>query len=453
MFAAIIAFFMVLEQGYADPESYFAASGAKQAGILLRYCKSVAKNSLNVRIRSERQVYQIKYYNDGKSEAVANKTGGELDGLKPLIAVLDECHALPDNALRSAFTRGMGWSMDTLFMSISTAGINVMNYFYKQVTHGKLILSTNTAHVDDKTQYFLFTLDDGDLERDDLSTNEDLWYKANPNLGVTPPLQGFRDDIEKAWLMDEDRAEFCVKNFNVFNTGMDAEKLFSTTDYNRNIEEFNIEDFYGCELYLGFDLAPKIDLTAIGAVVKKDGIYYAWSDLYVAGTKDALVRKGTKVNFADHKEWININWHGVTPDYQAIRDRFQFYKDNFQIQGVGFDPAFSGTLMQDVELMGIDVIPVKQYHVAYNEVVIMMENALAEDKLKFDGNIIQRYCFYNAMKDENKHGMRMVGKRESKLMGDAVDATVAIMTAFNIYIGQNIEHSAIAEYYNRIING
>ena len=113
----------------------------------------------------------------GSFTAVANKVGGELDGKKPLVSIFDECHALPDNQLRSALLTGMGWSTDTLSVTISTAGLNIMNYFYKQIAHGKMILETD-SEADDKTLYILFTLDDKDLEREDILTNEDIWVKA-----------------------------------------------------------------------------------------------------------------------------------------------------------------------------------------------------------------------------------------------------------------------------------
>lgn len=446
MFAAIIEKFMVLEQDYSSPQAYFAASGTKQASILLDYCKDITKDSKYIRVRSDTQAYKIKYYNGGKAEAVANKTGGELDGLKPLVTVLDECHALPDNALRSAFTRGMGWSTDTLFLSISTAGVNITNYFYKQVKEGKKLLETKSFVKDEKTAYFLFTLDDGDLDREDLTKNKDLWLKANPNLGITPPMTRFVDDINKAWLMDEDKHEFIVKNFNVFNDEVNADRLFSMTDINRNIAAIKPEDFFGCDIYLGLDLAPKIDISAIGAVVEKDGQFYSWSDLFCAGSKDALFRKGTDTNLLNYEDDISINYGQEVTDYDAIVDRFQWYLDNFNIIGVGYDAAWSSTIVSRITRLGIDIYPVKQYHVSYNEVVLMMENLLAEDKLTLSDNFLQKYCFYNCLCEENNKGMRMFGKKISKIHGDAIDAVVAIMTAFNQWIGHNVEDSAIAAF-------
>lgn len=247
--------------------------------------------------------------------------------------------------------------------------------------------------------------------------------------------------------MDSDKEEFSVKNFNVFNMGGGMDALWNMSDYARNEVDFNIEDLFGCEIYLGFDFAPRIDISAIGALVKKDGIFYTWSDMFVAGSKDALFRKGTKINLAEHKGDININWRKPVPNKHAIVDRFKWYTENFMVMELGFDPAFSGNIVDDVEGFGIDAIVVKQWHAAYNEVVMSMENAMALDDVRFKKNLIQKYCFNNCVSDENKQGMRMAGKRDSKIHGDAIDPAIAIMTAWNRWIANNVENSAIAEFY------
>jgi phage terminase large subunit-like protein len=342
----------------------------------------------------------------------------------------------------------MGWSTDTLAVTISTAGLNIMNYFYKQIAHGKMILETE-SNADDKTLYILFTLDDKDLEREDILTNEDIWVKANPNLGITPPMSKFKSDLEKAYLLDEDKQQFIIKNFNVFDSSINLDRLFSMTDVNRNSEKIDLESLYGSTIYLGLDLAPKIDISSIGAVVEKDGKFYSWVDLFCAGSKDALFRKGTKVNLADYKEFININWKQNVTDYDAIVDRMKWYTEHFRVIALGYDPAYSGTLISRITKVGIDCYPVKQYHISFNETVMMVENALAEDNIVIDNNPILKYMFYNCMSDENKQGMRMPAKKESKIYGDAIDGVVAMLSAFNMYIGNNIVESAIYQYINR----
>lgn len=448
MIAAIISFYLGLEGGYSAPEIYFAASGSKQATVLLNYCKQVQDYSHYLSARCEERAFDIKTKNRGVFSAVANKVGGELDGRKPLVTILDECHSLPDSKLRNAFKRGMNWSTDTLFLSISTAGSNIMNFFYKQIKAGKMLLESESDD-DDKTLYFLFSLDDGDLDRDDLMDNPDIWIKANPNLGVTPPLKTFRNDLKKAFLMEEDKSEFIVKNFNVFDDSFDMDRLFSMTDINRNSVDLNIEDFYGSRLYLGLDLAPKIDISALGAVIEKDGKYYMWSDLFCAGSKDALYRKGTTLNIAEYSDHININWHNATTDYRSIVDRVEFYRDNFDLVAVGHDPAYSGTMASDINMLGVDTYPVKQYHASFNECVMMMENHLAEDNLTVDSNPLLRYMFYNSLCDTNNQGMRMPAKKESKIHGDAIDGVMAILMGWNMYLGFNVETSAIYNYLQK----
>ena len=75
-----------------------------------------------------------------------------------------------------------------------------------------------------------------------------------------------------------------------------------------------------------------------------------------------------------------------------------------------------------------------------------MENRLATDELTVDSNPLLRYMFNNALVDENNQGMRMPAKKESKLNGDAIDAVMAILMAFNMYLGHNVEYSAIYQY-------
>jgi len=450
MIAAIISFYLSLLGGYTSPQVYFAASGVKQASILLKYCKEVTKESEYLRCRLNVKKYEIETKDDGIFLATANKTGGELDGFRPLVTILDECHALKGNELRNAFMSGMGWSSDTLFISISTAGTNTTSFFKKQIDMAKKILTTSD-YTDDKTLYFLYTLDDGDVDREDITTNKDLWMKANPNLGVTPPLKRYMSDMTKAWAIDEEKFKFIIKNFNVFDGSFNGAQLFSLPDINRNAKDLNIEDFYGCTIYLGLDLAPKIDISAIGAILEKDGKFYTWSDMFCAGSKDALFRKGTTMNLAEYSDHLSINWHKPTTDYRAIVDRIAWYGEHFNLIAVGYDPAYSGTMASDIEAHGIDTFPVKQYHAAFNEVIMMFENMLATDEIVIDSNPLLRYMFINTLVDENNQGMRMPAKKDSKLNGDAIDAVMAIMMALNMYIGHNVSNSAIYQFLQKYL--
>ena len=451
MIAAIISFYLAILGGYYAPQVYFAASGARQAGILLEYCKQVRDKSRFLSARTEEYAYKISTSNKGFFAVTANKVGGENDGLKPLVTVLDECHALKDNQLRNAFKSGMGWSTDTLFISISTAGVNILSFFKKQVDNAKRVLEDGD-YIDDKTLYFLYTLDDGDLERDDIKTNYDLHMKSNPNLGITPPLKKHIADLNQAWSIDEEKAMFIVKNLNVFDDTFSIAKLFSMPDINRNSKKLDMEDFYGSTLYLGLDLAPRIDISAIGAVVEKDGQFYSWADLFCSGSKDALFRKGTTLNLAEYSDHININWHSEVTNYEDIIDRVEWYSKHFNLISVGFDPAYSGTMASSIERIGVDTFPVKQYHASFNEPVMMFENLLATDGLTLDNNPLVKYMFHNTLMDENNQGMRMPAKKESKINGDAIDSTMAIMMAFNMYLGFNVEKSAVYQFLQNYIS-
>ena len=100
--------------------------------------------------------------------------------------MIDEVHTQPNRDLVDVLTKGSGDAREQpLFFLITTAGTDRNSICYEYHTKCKNLLSGRKR---DATFYpVIYGLDDGDDWSD-----ENNWYKANPSLGHTIPVERVR---------------------------------------------------------------------------------------------------------------------------------------------------------------------------------------------------------------------------------------------------------------------
>src|SRR5690606_17750991 len=104
-----------------------------------------------------------------------------LDGLDPHGAIIDELHAHRTRELWDVIISAMGSRREPMLTAITTAGFNQHGICYEQRQLLADILEGRV--VNDSVGGVIYTLDEGDDW-----TDERVWIKANPNLGVSVRL-------------------------------------------------------------------------------------------------------------------------------------------------------------------------------------------------------------------------------------------------------------------------
>ena len=192
--AAAIALLLTCGDGEERAEVYGCASDRQQASIvfdvaadMVRMCPALNKR-VKILASQKRLIYQPtnSFYQVLSAEAYS-KHGFNIHGV-----VFDELHSQPNRKLFDVMTKGSGDArMQPLYFLITTAGDDTHSICYEVHQKAKDLLEGRKI---DRTFYpVIYGID----ENDDW-TDEKVWEKANPSLGITVGIDKVRDACESA---------------------------------------------------------------------------------------------------------------------------------------------------------------------------------------------------------------------------------------------------------------
>lgn len=188
------------------------------------------------------------------------------DGFNPSLAICDEVAAWAGDAGLKQYEvmkSGMGARPEGILLSCTTSGY-VSDGIYDEL----IKRSTRYLLGDSKERKllpFLYMIDDIEKWND---INE--LRKANPNLGVSVPVDYMFEEIAVAEGSLSKKAEFMTKYANIKQNSSLAWLPAQTVDAISG-EAIDIEDLRGSYCVAGLDLSQTTDLTAACAVIEKDG--------------------------------------------------------------------------------------------------------------------------------------------------------------------------------------
>ena len=190
-------------------------------------------------------------------------------------------------------------------------------------------------------------------------------------------------------------------------------------------------DITGYQVYVGFDMSAKIDLTSVAFVIPfKDGKtvkYILFSHSFIPN-RDKLQERIT-VDKMPYDAWERNGWLTVTDteivDQNAVmRYVIEFCnKYKLKIATLCFDPANASKLMLELSDEGYDVEEVYQSHKHLNEATAGFREQVYCGNVIFINNPLLNYAMGNAVIRSN-NGLIKIDKDASIRRIDPVDATL-----------------------------
>ncbi len=176
------------------------------------------------------------------------------DGLSPSFVVIDEYHAHKSAGLLNVMQNGMGARSQPLLFVITTAGFDKNSPCYQEErTMVCGILDGSITPAPDDVFGIIYTLDE-----DDDWTDEKVWVKANPNLGVSVYPEHLRSQVREALASPQKQNDVLTKNFNIWTQAV-SRWITSEAWDECAFEEFPLEG----RLCAGaFDLSSTTDISA-----------------------------------------------------------------------------------------------------------------------------------------------------------------------------------------------
>lgn len=429
--------------GYKYGEIYIAATKQDQANIVWKEVQKFIESDVGLK-----ELYRIREHEHTikslVTESIIKSIGRDTksaDGYKPILAVLDELHAHPNNQMYKLMQDGQVILDNALTLAITTAGFNLNSFCYEHYKFCKKILS---GAIEKESQFVYIC----EMDKEDDIWDKNNWLKANPlylwnedntinEAGMAIMSQKAIDAKEK---QGAELVNFLTKTLNqwVTNNGetyIDAEKWVICGS------DLKLEDMRGRECYLGIDLSSGGDLTSIAFVFPlKNDSAYIWSKSYMP---ELRLQEHIKTDDAPYQIWakqglltLTSGLYGIKTDYKRIiadlRELISKYK--LEVIGVGYDRHNIAGILSDLEEVfeGIDLTDIVQSAKALNDATVDFQLSVKAGLVKYDKrNQLLTWSMLNAVLTTNSFGEVKIDKQSVK---NRIDPCDAVIDAWQLYL-------------------
>lgn len=414
--------------GDSNAQAFVAANSYDQAKIcfdeIRNILKSLDRNMSNFKLN--REIITTKRPGRTAFIRCLASSPDKLDGLNASMVIVDEYSQSDSPALKNVLTSSMGARVNPLTVVITTAGdkkdspfIDMLNG-YKATLRGEIDNDSIFAH--------LFEPDVDDDESDPKT-----WAKVQPHLGVTVQSDYYDQEYRKALLTADDMKVFRTKLLNQFVDG-DAKTWIRSEEIEALERTVDIDNINGRPMTMvAVDLSVFDDFSAVSYSIYSSTLksFHIHTDYYLP--EETVKYHPNKDLYA---KWIEEGYLKICGekviDYQMIAN--DIFKRNrvLWIQGIGYDSYKSMEFTNALSAMGAANVmtPVPQTYGNFTSPVESFELGVKTGKISFNPNPITRYCFANAVIDEDRNENRKPIKRSEN---NKIDGAITCVMTFWLY--------------------
>lgn len=402
---------------------YAAATKKEQSRIVLDSAREMAKNNKSYLQHTGTKVYAHHIGHDatGSEFRALSSDSNSLDGLQPVLGIVDEVHAHKDRGVFDVIDTAMSKRSDSLLLGITTAGFSLEGIGYSQSCYAKKVA---LGEIKDETFLpLLYTLDENDDPYD-----ESVWIKANPNLEVSVDIDSFRSKAFKAQANPQDEINFLVKHLNLWQNA--ASQFFNIKKWKSlGDKSLKLYDFVGEKCYVGIDLASKKDLTSFTYVFKRDGLYYFFTEAFLP---EGALRESKNVNY---QKWADegtlIVTKGNAINYKRMGEYFIENSKKFKILGANYDPWNATEFSQGMTEHRIEMVEFRMSTANMSEPMKRLDSLILEEKIRHDGSELVEWCLGNVVAKYD-HNDNVFPRKEHEAM--KIDPVISMIMGLATWI-------------------
>ena len=403
--AAAVALLLLYLDNEPSAEIMGAACDRSQASLVfdvacrqVEMCPPLLKRSKI--LKSSKKIINLS--NNGYYKVVSadlnNKAGANLSGV-----IFDEIYNQPDDKLYQMLVRGASdVRTQPLAFEITTAGFDINSFCYQ--LHGKA-KDIQAGKIEDPAFYgAVFSLDEGDDWRE-----EKNWYKSNPSLGVTVPLDRMRDAYKVAQENPSEENFFKVMRLNMWTNASVA--WLPDNVFMKGAGLIDMESLKGRLCYGGLDLSTTTDISALSLMFPPDDphdpdqkyvlLCYFWLPEETVQTR--FRHAGVK-----YPEWAGAGYLDTTPgnviDYQYIKAKVMELSEIYQLQEIAADPWNATQFTQELEQEGFTIVPMRQGYASLSDPTKSFYRLMMEGRIQHGANPVLRWMASNVIVDQDAAG-------------------------------------------------
>ena len=438
--AAAITLYLLFADHEPAAEVFSAAADRQQAGIVYEVAKRMVEMTPALLKRSKIMAATkriVNYANAGYyqvvSADVANKHGYSISGL-----CFDEIHNQPNRKLWDVLTKGSGDARrQALHVAITTAGTDRNSICYELHCKAQDILAGRKI---DPTFYpVVYSLpDDADW------SDEKSWYKVNPSLGYTVPIERMREAFLQA---QENPAEE-----NVFRQLRLCQWVGSSVAwipehvYNKGNVPINADSLIGRDCYCGLDLSSTSDITAFCMVfppMYNGDNYIVLPHFWLPReTLELRVRRDRVPYDIWERQGLFHVTEGNVVDYNFVRKTINELNTKYHIVEIGVDRWNATQLITDLDGDGFTMIPIGMGFKDMSPGMKELYKLLLEGKMLHGGNPVLQWMSQNVVAETDAADNIKPSKKKST---EKIDGIVAWIMGLDRAIRHEVHGSVYDE--------
>lgn len=362
----------------------------------------------------------------GSFEARASNPDKQ-DGLNPVFACLDECHAITDYNQYGVVTSAFGAQEEYKFIIVTTAGTVLDGLCTKLLKTNKKVLDPTDPLEMDTIFIAIYQMDDEDLEGDNWK-KETNWLKANPStIYGRPNLQYLRTEFKKAQNDHEQKVNFLTKNCNIFVNSatkwLDIAEVRACADRMLDFEEFRNDP-----CILAFDRSVVHDISSLVALFKRGKKHYAF--FWNLQTQNAINNSSDylKAKYAEAQDSgsLTVIKHKATIETDDVIDLVKSVWDELpNCEFVAYDPYKMQEAATKLEKKGVEMIAVSQGTSNLSEPSKKFEGLISNKNLVYNGDGLFEFACECAVISLTRQGNVLVYKEDYKT--EKIDPLISVL--------------------------
>ena len=423
---AAIALNMLINDDEWKAEVYSCASDRQQAAIVFDVAVDMVRQSpaLMKRVKIIPSTRRMIYQPTGSIYQVLSSEVATKHGLNVSACIFDELHTQPTRALYDVMTQGSGDARrQPLWFLLTTAGTDRNSICWE--VHQRALDILEGHKIDPRFYPVLFGLpDDADW------TSEENWYRANPSLDHTIPIDKVRDAFRKAQETPADENQFRQLRLNQW-----VKQSVRWMPMDKWDECGGVVDPYALEgraCYAGLDLSSTSDLTALVLVfppTSEDEPYIALPFFWLPEeTLSLRVRR----DHVPYDQWAKRGYiqttEGNVVHYGFIERFICELGERYDIREIAHDRWNATMMVQTLEDDGFTMVPFGQGFKDMSPPTKELMRIVLEHKLCHGGHPVLRWNMDNAFVRTDPAGNLKLDKEKST---EKVDGAVALVMALD----------------------
>jgi phage terminase large subunit-like protein len=420
--AAGVALRLLFADHESGAEIYGAAADRDQAAIVFNVAADMVRMSpaLARRCKIIDSTKRI-VHNNGGFYRVLSAEAHTKHGFNTHGVLFDEVHAQPDRRLYDVLVQGSGDARrQPVYFFITTAGYDRNSICWE--LHNRALRIKEHPEDDPTFLPILYSASD-----EDDWTDEEVWKKCNPSLGITVDIDKVRVACKQAKESPADENQFRQLRLNQWVKQESRFLPMREWDACPKPDDLDLE---GETFYGGLDLSSVSDITALVLVhFTDDGFYDVLPFFWMP---EETMRKKEKTDHVPYSRWEKDGFLFTTPgnriDYKFVRAKINELAGQYHIAEIAYDRWNADQIVQDLVDDGANMIEMGQGFQSMNAPTKTLLRLVLGHELRHNGNPVLWWMADNVVVKKDPAGNLKPDKEKST---QKIDGIVALIMAID----------------------